>query len=140
MATPLTDAEKQRVAYHLGYPALTTAASVAFGVPTLTQTNFLVYTALDRLLPSALDQVRSISAAMDAIEAKLLEAQDRLAAIQLEELHLRENETDMLEQEYRRWGYRLSDIVGAPPYPYSRRYSGGGGASSGGMIPIRRDM
>lgn len=139
MATPLTDAEKQRAAYHLGYPAVTSAASVAFGVPALTQTNFLVYTALDKLMPSALDQVRAITTTMDALEEKLIEAQDRLAATQLEELHLRENEPDMLEQEYRRWGYRLSDIIGAPVYPYSRRYMSSG-ASSGGMIPIRRDV
>ncbi len=138
MATALTDAEKQRVAYHLGYPAVTTAASVAFGVPTLTQTNFLVYNSFANLLPSALDQVRSISRVMDDIEVKMIEAQDRLAATQLEELHLRENETDMLESEYRRWGYRLSDMLGAPIYPFSKRYTGGG-ASSGGMIPIRRD-
>lgn len=137
MATPLTDAEKQRVAYHLGYPAVTTAASVAFGVPTLTQTNFLVYNVMAHLLPSALDQVRSISRVMDDIEVKLIEAQGRMAATQLEELHLRENEADSLEAEYRRWGYRLSDMLGAPIYPYSRRYQAGG--ASGGPIPIRRD-
>jgi len=138
MATPLTDAEKQRVAYHLGYPAVTTAASVAFGVPTLTQTNFLVYTSLVNLLPSALDGVRSISRIMDDIEVKMVEAQDRLSATQLEELHLRENEIDSLENEYRRWGNRLSDTIGAPIYPYSQRYKGGG-AGAVSMVPIRRD-
>lgn len=127
MTTPLTAAEKQRVAYHLGYPAVTTAASVAFGVPTLTQTNFLVYNVLDRLLDSALDQVRQISKVMDDIEVKLIEAQERLAATKMEELTLREDEPDKLEGEYRRWGYRLSDIIGAPVYAYSRRYGGGGG-------------
>lgn len=126
MSTPLTASEKQRVAYHLGYPAVTTAASVAFGVPALTQTNFLVYNVLDKLLDSAIEQVRSITQVMDNIEVKLIDAQDRLAATQLEELHLREDETDKLEGEYRRWGYRLADITGAPIYPYSRRYSGGG--------------
>ncbi len=126
MSTPLTAAEKQRVAYHLGYPAVTTAASVAFGVPALTQTNFLVYNVLDKLLDSAIEQVRTITQVMDNIEVKLIDAQDRLAATQLEELHLREDETDKLEGEYRRWGYRLADIIGAPIYPYSRRYSGGG--------------
>ena len=138
MATPLTDAEQQRVAYHLGYPAVSTAASVAFGMPALTQTNFLVYNVFKHLLPSALDQVRQLSKVMDDIETKLIEAQDRMAATQLEDLHLRENEADSLENEYRRWGARLSDILGAPIYPYSKRYMGGG-AMSGGSIPIRRD-
>ena len=138
MATaPLSQDEKQRVAYHMGYPAVTSAASVAFGVPMMTQTNFLVYSILDKLLDSGIDQVRSISTVMDNIETKMIEAQDRLAATQLEELTLREDEIDKLESEYRRWGYRLSDITGAPVYPYSRRYAVGG-AGSVSSIPISR--
>jgi hypothetical protein len=123
----------------MGYPAVTTAASVSFGVPVFTQTNFLVYNVLDKLLDSAIEQVRSISKVMDGIEDKLIDAQDRLAAEKLEELTLRKDETDALEGEYRRWGYRLSDITGAPIYPYSRRYSGGG-SNSITSIPINRGM
>lgn len=124
---PLTDGEKQRARYHLGYPSLTTAASIQFGVPALTQTNFLVENALTRLLDAALEQVRAIISTMDGIEAKLIDAQDRLAAQKLEELTLNNNEPDMLEKEYRRWGYRLADIIGAPINPYSLRYQNQGG-------------
>ena len=124
---PLTDAEKQRARYHLGYPSLTTAAAIQFGVPALTQTNFLVENALSRLLEVSLPQVRSIIKTMDDIEMKLIEAQDRLAAQSLEELTLNNQEPDMLEKEYRRWGYRLADIIGAPIYPYSLRYRSSGG-------------
>lgn len=108
----------------MGYPSFTTAASIQFGVPALTQTNFLIERALQpgALLSEAVDQVRSIVKTMDDIEFKLIDAQDRLAATQLEELHLNNSEPDMLEKEYRRWGYRLADIVGAPIYPYARRY------------------
>lgn len=136
---PLTDSEKQRIRYHLGYPALTDAASVAFGVPTMNQTNFLVQSALNRLLEPALEQVRKIVEVMDGIETKLIESQERLAAIKLEELTLRENEPDLLENEYKRWGYRLADIVGSPIYPFSRRYSGGG-AGGVTMIPVSRSF
>jgi hypothetical protein len=138
VATLLTDAEKQRVAYHLGFPAVTTAASIQFGLPALTQTNFLVYGVLDKLLPSALDQVRSISLIMDNIETQLISAQGRLRATKLEELTLRGDETDALESEYRRWGYRLSDVIGSPVYPFSRRYMGGG-ANSLQNVAVRRD-
>lgn len=119
---PLTAAEKQRVRYHLGYPSLTTVASLQFQVPALTQTNFLVENNLNRLLEEAIEQVRSIVKTMDGVELRLIEAQERLAAIQLEDLHLREDEPDKLEQEYRRWGYRLADLIGSPIYPYSMRY------------------
>jgi hypothetical protein len=134
---PLSDAEKQRARYCLGYPALSTAASLQFGQPALTQTNFLVESALNRLLESSLDQVRSILNVLDGIESKLIDAQDRLAATQLEDLHLREDETDKLEREYQRWGYRLSDILSCPVYPFSRRYSGGNGAQVQ-MVPVSR--
>lgn len=139
MATaPFTDAEKQRIAFHLGYPAVTMAASVAFGVPVLTQTNWLIYRVLDGLLlGSAVDQLRSISKTMDDVLTKLIEAQDRLAATQLEELHIRGDETDALAAEYRRWGYMISDITGCPVYPYSQRYMQGN-ANAVTSVPIRR--
>lgn len=126
---PLTDGEKQKARYHLGYPSLSTAASIQFGQPALTQTNFLVESALGRVLETAIDQIRTYINVMDGIEQKLVEAQDRLAATQLEELKLNGKETDMLEAEYRRWGYRLSDILSCPVYPYSRRYMATAGDS-----------
>lgn len=134
---PLTDAEKQKCRYHMGYPALTDAASVFYGVPTMNQTNFLVQSALNRLLETSLDQVRTIVNVMDGIENQLVSAQSRLRAEKLEELTLRKDETDALEGEYRRWGYRLSDIIGAPIYPYSMRYKGGGN-NAVTSVPISR--
>lgn len=134
---PLSEGEKQRCRYHLGYPALTTAASIAFGVPTLTQTNFLVESALNRLLEASLETVRRLIVIMDGIEDRLVEAQERLAAIQLEELHLREDEPEKLEAEYRRWGNRLADVVGAPINPFSLRYRSGGAAAVT-SVPILR--
>lgn len=134
---PLTDAEKQRVEYHLGYPAYTSSVSLAFGVPVFTQTLFLLRANLGNLLEVAVEQVRRIVQVMDGVELRLVEAQERLAAIQLEELHLREDEPDKLEREYRRWGHRLADLVGSPIYPYSLRYSGGGGAGVS-SVPIQR--
>jgi len=124
---PLTDEEKGRVRYHMGYPALTSNASLAMGVPVFTQTNFVLETNMVKILESAVETVRRILRVMDDIELKLIDAQDRLAAIQLEELHLREDETDKLEGEYRRWGYRLADTLAAPIYPYARRYQMTGG-------------
>lgn len=133
---PLTDAEKQRVEYHLGYPAYTSSASLAFGVPVFAQTLFLLRANLGNILETAVEQVRRIVQVMDGIDVKLVEAQDRLAATQLEELHLRDDEPDKLEREYRRWGHRLADLVGSPIYPYSLRYTGGAGGVA--SVPIQR--
>jgi hypothetical protein len=134
---PLTLGEKARISYHLGYPALTDAASLQFGVPAFSQTNFLVQNALNRIQEPMLEQVRSISNIMDGIELQLVSAQGRLRAEKLEELTLRKDECDSLEGEYRRWGYRLSDIVGSPIYPFSMRYRGSGSMSVT-SVPIHR--
>jgi len=131
---PLDDRERERVKYHLGYTAATTLASIQYGMARPLQTMFLVESALGLLMEVAVDRVRRILKIMDDIELKLIDSQDRLAAIQLDSLKLRENEPDQLEGEYRRWGYRLADLVGCPIYAYSLRYRVG---VRSGTIPVR---
>lgn len=131
-----TAQEKERIRYHLGYIQVQPAASIQFGLPRPTQTAFLVESAMNLLIPEAEDRVRRILAVMDGIEAQLIDAQPRLAATQLDELHIRGDETDALETEYARWGSRLADIFGVPIYPYSLRYKGRLGPVAG-SIPVR---
>lgn len=133
---PLDAAEKERVRYHLGYPEQTSLASIQLGIPRPLQTAFLVEQAMTMLIEEALPRVRSILKIMDDIETKLVDAQDRLAAIQLSDLKLREDEPSQLEKEYVRWGMRLCDVVGAPIYAYSTRYRLAIG-SGAGSIPVR---
>ncbi len=131
-----TDPEKERIRYHLGYLEVQPAASIQFGVPRPIQTIFLVETAMNNILQVAEDRIRRIVGVMDGIEDQLIDAQARLAAIQLDELHLREDEPDKLEKEYVRWGCRLADTLGVPIYPYSTRYRNGMGVVAG-SIPVR---
>jgi hypothetical protein len=133
---PIDAAEKERVRFHLGYPEIQAAASIQFGIPRPMQTAFLVESAMNLIIEEAVDRVRRIIKVMDDIEMKLIESQDRLAAIQLSDLHLRDNEPDQLEHEYVRWGYRLADLIGVPVYVYSTRYRSSftAGVSS---IPVR---
>lgn len=133
---PLNDREKERVRYHMGYLGVSGAASIQFGIPRPLQTVFLIEQAMNNLIEAALPRVRRIINIMDNVENKLEAAQDRLAAIRLDQLQLRENEPDLLENEYVRWGYRLADILGAPIYAYSLRYRNHGGTVAG-SIPVR---
>jgi hypothetical protein len=118
----LTDQEKERVRYHLGYPEVQPAASITLGIPRPIQTAFLVESAMNLLLPVAEDRVRSILSVLDGVECRLIESQDRLAAKQIDSLTLRDDEPSQLEGEYRRWGYRLADTLGVPVYAYSTKY------------------
>lgn len=122
----LTDSEKERVRYHLGYPEVQPAASITFGIPRPIQTAFLVESAMNLLLPVAEDRVRSIVGVMDGIECRLIDAQDRLAAKRIDQLELRDDEPSQLENEYQRWGFRLADTLGVPVYAYSTKYRRGG--------------
>lgn len=132
---PLTDEEKTRVRYHLGYPAVTSAASIQLGTPAYSETAWLVDAVLPKLLDGALPRVRSMLVTLEGIETKMVEAQDRLAATQLETLKLREDEIESLEREYRRWAFRLAELLGCPIYPGSSRFKGIG--TGAGNIPVR---
>jgi hypothetical protein len=95
---------------------------------------FLVETAMSNILVEAEDKIRRILGVMDGIEEQMIDAQPRLAATQLDELHIRGDETDALENEYVRWGCRLSDILMVPIYAYSTKYKGHFGGCN---LPVR---
>ena len=122
----LTEEERQKVRYHLGYMSVTAAVQITYGVAKPAQTLFLVELAMNNLMPVAVDKVRQIVGILDGIECRLVDAQERLAASAIEQLKMRADETDALEREYYRWGGRLADLLGVPFYAYSNRYKQGG--------------
>lgn len=130
-----TDEEKQRIRYHLGYPSVTSAAALTFGVVKPLQTLFLVESAMNLILPVAEDKARSLLNVLDGIECRLVDAQDRLAAKSVDSLTMRPDETMALETEYRRWANRLADVLGVPLYAYSLRFKNQGQAFAG-SIPV----
>jgi len=130
----LTDQEKERCRYHLGYPEMKAVASLQFGIPRPMQTAFLVELALDNVMTVAEPRVRQILSVMDGIESSLVDAQTRLAAISLGDIKLRQDEPGQLEREYVRWGMRLADILGCPIYPFSTKYAQ---TMNGINIPVR---
>lgn len=136
---PLTEQDKERCRYHMGYLGVAAGPSISFGIPKLSQTLYLLEQSLANMIELAVPRLRSNLDVMDGIERKMIEAQDRLAAAKLEELELNKSECNQLEGEYQRWGLRLADITGAPVNPFSARYSGlSGSAGQAGSIPLRR--
>lgn len=131
----LTDEEKERVRYHLGYPTVQLVGSVQFGLPRPLQTAFILESSMASLIATAIDRVRRYLQILDDIECKLVDAQCRLAAKQLGEITLRDDEPDKLEHEYWRWASRLADILGVPLYYYSNRFKGQSGVAAGN-IPV----
>jgi hypothetical protein len=89
----------------------------------------------DILRPETEERILRILKIMEDIESKQVDAQDRLAVEALDTIKIRRDETDALEAEYRRWGYRLAENCGVPIYKHSRRYQLGG-ANYAGNIPV----
>ena len=133
---PLSEQDKERARYHLGYLETSPAASLQLGLPRLSQPAFLVENSFALLIELAVPRVVRTLDIMDRIEAQLVDALKRLKATKLEELTLRGDEHDSLEKEYVRWGLRLANILGCPVYPYSDRYKGLAGTAAG-SIPVR---
>ena len=131
----LTEDEKERCRYHLGYMGTTFggshgAAGIAFGVPRPAQTVFLLEQAISNLLTNtfAVDRVRRMLFTLDKIEEQLQNALCTLIADKLGDLQLHPLRSqgklfpDSLEREYLRWAKRLADHLGVPLYPYSDRF------------------
>jgi hypothetical protein len=133
---PLTLSEKERTRYHLGYLNVSPAAAISYGMVRPIQTLFLVEEALNHVIEDSVDRVRRIIRVMDDIELKLVDAQDRLAADALGDLKIRATEPDQLDREYYRWGMRLADLLGVPPYYLSPRYRNSSGVAAGN-VPVR---
>lgn len=133
----LSEADKARCRQHLGYMAVIVASSYSFGLPQLTQTQFLLEDAMTRVLDSALPRVVQILNDLDEIECSLRKAHKELFARSIGDLEPNLDQPDMLEKEYGRWASRLADIFGVAPYPYSKRFQRMIGAKSIGNITVR---
>lgn len=130
MAT-LSDAEKERTRYHLGYMETSFAASMQLGIPRPVQTVFLLESAMNLIADAhAVARVRSILEQLDKIEQQLKDATCSLIAESIGDLKLRESYPDRLEKEYVRWAKRLADIFGVPLYAYSDRFRKAGAGKS----------
>ena len=140
----LTEQDKSRTRYHLGYPQVEAAASLQFGLPAPGQLLFILEAAMENIMPDAVPRLLSILTVMDNLEQQIVDAQCQLSADVLGELTLAGASdpkarlvTDRLEAEYVRFGHRAANILGAPPYPFSERYGRPQGQRKYGAVAIR---
>lgn len=125
----LTEEERVRVRYHLGYLSVSPASAIALGYPSAQHALFLVEHAMDRILPAAVSRLQEIVRTLDQIECAMRDSIVRLKAAQVGEVRLRgaagdESEGELLEREYRRWAGRLADHLGVALNVYSERFRG----------------
>lgn len=133
------EAERERIRYHMGYLQVAPAAAITFGIPVPIQTAFLLESAMERVLPLAEDRVRKILVIMDCIECKEVDGLDFLVVSKVDEIDVRPDHIEKLEEQYAKWATKLADTLGAPLYPGSDKFRSltGYGSARAGSIPVR---
>ena len=121
----LTEEEKARIRYHLGYVQTDPVASIQLGIPRSSQPQFLVETQMNRIPDTAVALVRSCVAKCDATEQRILDCQERMAAKSIDEIDLNPDEANMLRREYRYWVQKLADNLGVPINAYASAWQAG---------------
>lgn len=123
----LTENEKGDVLRHLGFAA-GVSGSVSAAGPLLQELSFRVNveSALERVTPYGEAEIRILIADLDRVETNLRGARTRLAAQAVGSIRTNPTEPDDLEEEFRRWAWRLAELLGAAPNPFARRFCSAG--------------
>ena len=134
---PLSNEEKSRIYYHLGWPQVDALAVIQFGMPAMSQPMWLIATALERVQEVALPKLREVLKECDDCEKLLSKSRKYLVAESLGELKLRAGHQGLIRKEYQDWVNKVCDILGATMNVYSARFryqASGGGVN----VPVRR--
>lgn len=121
-----TEQEKVRIRHHLGYLNVQVASTFVLGSPAGVETQFLIETAMDRVLPEAQVMVREHIAKCDAVEAQIMGNQELLAVTQVGEIGVRQDEFEQLLKRYDWWRQALANLMGIYPNPFDKRFANRG--------------
>lgn len=121
----LTDEEKARIKYHLGYPQTDPVSSIVLGQRAFGQTSFMVDSAMDRIPTSVIGIVRQLVQILDLTEANIIDAQSFLVASAAGEVDINPNHIPNLEEQYAKWAKKLADTLGCPVNQYAAAFQGG---------------
>lgn len=121
----LSDEEKSRIYYYLGYPVAVDVSTIMLGLPAVAQTYFIVRGQVDKIPEAAVGLVRNCLVVLDGIEAQLVEAQTYFSASRVDSISINDNHAHKLDEELRKWALKLAELLGAPINVYSTRFQSG---------------
>jgi hypothetical protein len=121
----LSDEEKSRIRYYLGYPVAVDVTTFTLGIPAVAQTLFILEGQMNKIPEGAVGLVRNCVAVLDGIEAQLVEAQAYFAATRVSDINVNDRHTEKLDAEARKWILKLAELLGAPVNVYSTRMNSG---------------
>lgn len=121
-----TDDEKTRIRHHLGYLNVAQSATFALGSPAAVETQFLIESAMNKVLPEAENLARNLVARCDLVENQLVENQELLAVTAVGEISVRQDEYAALMQRYHYHRNALANVLGIYPNPFDKRFENTG--------------
>jgi hypothetical protein len=121
----LSDEEKSRIRYYLGYPVAVDVSTFTLGIPAVAQTLFILEGQMNKVPEAAVGLVRNCVAVLDGIEAQLVEAQGYFAATRVDSININDRHTEKLDEESRKWVMKLAELLGSPINIYSTRFNSG---------------
>lgn len=107
----LTDADKARVRYHLGYPMLDSSSYVVASAVMHSDLRLILEANMNNVSADALTYVPLILTNLDTIDAQKLDALSRLQASKADVVTLNANEQGDLQTEYVKWQMRLCNAL-----------------------------
>lgn len=122
----LSEEEKNRILYHMGYGLVNIASLFTLGMPAMSQPLFIAASAVNHIQVSAIQIVREIVVVLDKIDRADVEDIDYVTASSIGELDLATDRQDRIKIKRRDWANRLADVLIAPLNPYSDRFGGAG--------------
>jgi len=124
----LTQEERARTRYHLGFPNIAAGAALALGFPAAGHPAYLLEAAMNDIVPEAEPKFREVLHQCECIERQIMDAKKRLQAVSVGGVILRgPEELEALEDQYDYWTDALVDIFGVNKNPFSKKHQRVGG-------------
>jgi hypothetical protein len=120
----LTDEEKGRIRYHLGYPQTDRVSSIQLGAPAFGETKNMVDSAMERIPVAVIGIIRQLVQILDRTEANIIDAQEFLVASSAGGVDINHDHIEQLRIEYAHWAKKLADNLACPINQFAAAFQG----------------
>lgn len=117
----LTEALKVKIRHHFGYVNVSQLATFVLGSPASLETQFMIETAMNKVLASAVPELERIVSILDAIEQQSVDDLELLAVNKVGEIDINQGEQKALVERYSYWLGSLENLLGVPRNPFDKR-------------------
>lgn len=115
----LSDADKDRVRYHLEYPMLTSAVSTVASVVMHSDIRLVLENQMDNVSPTITTYVQKCLNILDKIETQMEDAFERMQVLKADVVQINNNEESDLMAQYQHWRNRLCNLLAVTVNPFA---------------------